>query len=334
MPSRSTSWSGGSADEGHHPASLMAQRSETVLIVLAGPTGVGKTRIAVELCRRLGGEIVGADSMQVYRGFDIGSGKPSRAELAGVRHHLVDILEPEQPIDAASFTKLADAAIDEVTARARTPFVVGGTGLWLRALLRGLLQLPAVDPTLRARLEQEWLELGASAMHARLREVDPRTAAAVHASDRLRVVRALEVHDQTGHALGELRAAHGLGRPRYRALMLVLDLPSAGWRAAIAERARGMFARGWVAEVEALITRYGSALKPLRSVGYRQIAAGLNDGCAQQEIELRVVQATHLYGKRQRNWFRTDPSVDLRVQADAVLEPAMLATLRDHLSSG
>jgi tRNA dimethylallyltransferase len=289
--------------------------------------------VAVELCRRLGGEIVGADSVQVYRGFDIGSGKPSIAELSRVRHHLVDILEPDETIDAASFAALADAAIDDISTRGRVPVVVGGTGLWLRALLRGLLQLPAVEPALRARLEQEWLERGALAMHERLREIDPRSASTVHASDRLRVVRALEVHSQTGQPLGELRAAHALGRPRYRALTLVLDLPPAGWREAIAERARGMFARGWVAEVEGLLARHGPALKPLRSVGYRQIAAGLQDGSGHDEIEHRVVQATRLYGKRQRNWFRTDPSVDLRVHVDVALEGAMLETLRDHLSS-
>jgi tRNA dimethylallyltransferase len=147
-------------------------------------------------------------------------------------------------------------------------------------------------------------------------------------------VRALEVHAQTGHALGELRAAHALGRPRYRALTLVLDLNAADWRKVVTERVRGMFARGWVAEVEGLLARYGPALRPLRSVGYRQIAMGLQSGQSQDEMESRVVRATRLYGKRQRNWFRTDPSVDLRVDADAALEPAMLETLCNHSAPG
>jgi tRNA dimethylallyltransferase len=157
----------------------MAERNQTTIVVLAGPTGVGKTRVAIELCKRFGGEIVGADSVQVYRGFDIGSSKPSGEDLAGISHHLLDILSPEQPIDAARFAALADAAIDEIVARGRVPFVVGGTGLWLRALLRGLLQLPAVDSALRARLEQQWHQLGASELHRRLHEVDPRTASVV-----------------------------------------------------------------------------------------------------------------------------------------------------------
>jgi tRNA dimethylallyltransferase len=161
------------------------------IVVLAGPTGVGKTRLALELCRDIGGEIVGADSVQVYRGFDIGSGKPSAAELGGVVHHLLDVVDPDQPIDAARFARLADQAIGEIAARGHVPVVVGGTGLWLRALLRGLVEVPAVDAALRARLEQEWRSLGGEEMHRRLARVDPLTAARVHAGDMVRVVRAL-----------------------------------------------------------------------------------------------------------------------------------------------
>jgi tRNA dimethylallyltransferase len=308
-------------------------RNQMAVVVIAGPTGVGKTRAAVELCNRFGGEIVGADSIQIYRGFDIGSGKPSVTELAGVRHHMLDVLDPEEPIDASRFAVLADRAIEDTLARGAVPFVVGGTGLWLRALLRGLLELPQVDPILRARLLREWSQLGAEELHRRLRELDPRTASAVHPSDMIRVVRALEVHAQTGQPLGELRAAHALGRPRYRALMLVLDLPSVQWRAAIAARTHDMLSRGWIDEVNGLIERHGHALKPLRSVGYRQIAEGLAHGFGPAEIELRVVRATRLYGKQQRNWFRSDPSVDLRFDADATLDPVALAAIEQHLAA-
>ena len=302
------------------------------IVVVAGATAVGKTRAALELCRRFGGEIVGADSIQIYRGFDIGSAKPSAAELGSVPHHLLDVLEPDQPIDAASYAKLADRAIVEIAARGRVPFVVGGTGLWLRALLRGLLELPPVDPRLRAGLEQRWRDGGADALYARLREVDPRSADAIHASDMLRVVRALEVHAQTGQPLGELRAAHALGRPRHRALMLVLDLPAPVWNDAVRARVRTMFERGFVAEVEGLLARYGSAPKPLRSVGYRQIAEGLTRGEALDAIERQVVRATRIYGRRQRNWFRTDPSVDLRATPSEALEPPLHERIRAHLA--
>lgn len=301
------------------------------IVVLAGPTGAGKTRLAIELCRRLDGEIIGADSVQVYRGFDIGAGKPSTAELDGIAHHLLDVVEPDQPIDAARFARLADQAIADVAARGHAPIVVGGTGLWLRALLRGLVEVPAVDAALRARLEREWHELGAEEMHRRLARVDPRTAAHVHASDMVRVVRALEVHAQTGQALGELRAQHALGAPRHRALTIAIDVPMPEWRKAIAERARDMIARGFIDEVRGLIARHGPAIKPLRAVGYRQVAEGLAAHASADAIEHAVVHATRLYGKRQRNWFRSDPSVDVRSDPALLLEPPMLARIRDHL---
>ena len=304
---------------------------QPAIVVLSGATGVGKTRRAIELCRSIGGEIIGADSVQVYRGFDIGSCKPGAEELGGIAHHLLDVVEPTEPIDAARFAALADRAIADIAARGRVPVVVGGTGLWLRALLRGLVEVPAVDADLRARLEHEWRTLGAQAMHQRLRQVDPRTAERVHASDMLRVVRALEVHAQTGHALGELRDRHALGAPRHRALMIVLDLALPRWRAAIAARAHEMLARGFAEEVRRLVERYGAELKPLRSVGYRQVVRGLAAGSSAEEMEREVVRATRLYGKRQRNWFRTDPSVDMRVDAGALLEPEARARIDNHL---
>jgi tRNA dimethylallyltransferase len=310
---------------------VQAQNEQSAILVLAGATGVGKTRVAIELCKRLGGEIVGADSVQIQRGLDVGSCKPTADELQGVAHHLLDVLEPTESIDAARYALLADAAIADVVARGGVPVVVGGTGLWLRALLRGLLVLPPVDRELRAELERAWHRDGAEPMHRKLGEVDPRSAAAIHRSDMVRVVRALEVHAQTGLALGELRAAHARGEPRYRALMLVLDLPKEQWRTAIAERARGMFERGLVEETRALIARYGADLRALRSVGYRQVALGLQQGSELSEIELQVVHATRLYGKRQRNWFRGEPGVDLRLDPSAALGPPALEAMRAHL---
>jgi tRNA dimethylallyltransferase len=303
---------------------------QTPIVALVGPTGVGKTAVAVGLCEQLGGEIIGADSVQVYRGFDIGSNKPSAEELRGVRHHLLDVLAPDEEIDAARYARLADLAIAEVSARGKLPVVVGGTGLWLRALLRGLVELPAVDAQLRAQLEREWDERGAELMHARLREVDPHSASRVHPSDRLRVVRALEVHAQTGRALGELRAAHALGAPRYPAHVIALDVPMAHWRNAIAARTRAMFERGFVAEVQGLIERHGQDARALRAVGYRQVVEGLAADQAHEEIERRVIAATHTYARRQRTWFRSDPSVSERLAPNQVLTPTLLERLRAH----
>lgn len=309
----------------------MTERHELPIVVLSGPTGVGKTRIAVELCRLLGGEIVGADSVQVYRGFDIGSCKPTHDELLGVPHHLLDVVEPDEDIDAARFASLADAAIDDVASRNKIPFVVGGTGLWLRALLRGLVALPPVDVALRARLSQAWRDAGPEAMHAQLLAVDPLTAAGVHASDMVRVVRALEVHAQTGLALGELRRLHALGAPRYRSLMLVLDTDPHRWAEQLAARTRSMLARGWVDEVRALRERYGRELRPMRSVGYRQIAESLDDAVSPEILHDRVLFATRQYGKRQRNWFRSEPTVDQWLGSDAALSEETLARIKGHV---
>jgi tRNA dimethylallyltransferase len=306
---------------------------QRAILVLAGATAVGKTRAAIALCKHLGGEIIGADSVQVYRGFDIGSGKPAAAELAGIRHHLIDIVEPTEAIDAARFARLADDAIAACAARGAVPVVVGGTGLWLRALLRGLVVLPKADPELRASLERQFA-LDGAALHERLAAVDPDTSARVHPRDMIRIVRALEVHAQTGQAISQWQRAHALGQPRYHALTLLLEMPQAQWRTEIAARARAMFAAGFVDEVQRLVCEYGPGIRPLRSVGYRQIVEGLARRLPQGEIEARVVRATRLYGKRQRTWFRTDPSVDRRLCAETVLDTELLACIETHLGQG
>ena len=305
--------------------------SRPSIVVLVGPTAVGKTAAAVALCEALGGEIVGADSVQVYRGLDIGSNKPSEAELRGVPHHLLDVLAPTEALDAARYAELADAAIAEVHARGRVPVVVGGTGLWLRALLRGLVALPKVDPVLRARLEQAFAEQGGERLHAQLSELDPLTAARVHPSDMVRVVRALEVHAQTGRALGELRREHALGAPRYAAHTLLLELPLLEWRTLVAARTERMFQAGFVAEVRGLLAQYGPGLRALRAVGYRQVAEGLAAGQGEAELSQRVLSATLVYGRRQRNWFRSDPSITSRVSAREVTQASVLDRMREHL---
>lgn len=302
------------------------------LLVLAGPTAVGKTRIALELARRFDGELVGADSVQVYRGFDIGSSKPAAAELGGVPHHLIDVREPEDPLDAAGYAALADASIADIRARGHVPIVVGGTGLWLRALLRGLVDAPPVDAALRARLEAEWDAAGSGAMHARLAALDPLSAARIHANDKLRVVRALEVYEQTGQPLGAARAAHALGAPRYQALTFVIELPKEEHRRLVEARVRAMLDAGFVAEVEALIAKHGSEVRPLRSVGYKQIVEHLREGVPLPETAIAIQRATLLYARRQRTWWSTDPSRDRYVAPSAFEEPALLDEIARFVS--
>lgn len=279
-----------------------------------GPTATGKTRLAIELCRALDGEIVGADSVQVYRGFDIGSGKATAAELGGVRHHLVDILEPQQRIDAARFAELADAAIADIHRRGKLAVIAGGTGLWLRALLSGLLSAPEINPALRSELEARWHE-DREAAHRKLTAVDPLAAAKIHVNDMVRVVRALEYHAQTGRPLGTAREHHGGGQRRYRGLHVLLDLPLEVHRTVVSGRVEKMLAAGWLEETRLLVERHGLDIGPLSSVGYRQLCEHLRGELTLEETRQAIKRATRLYAKRQRTFFRGEREVDLRLDA-------------------
>lgn len=301
---------------------------ERLLVVVAGPTGVGKTRAAIELARACDAELVGADSVQVYRGFDIGSSKPTAAELSGVPHHLIDIREPEDTLDAASYATLADRTIADIHGRGRLPIVVGGTGLWLRALLSGLVDTPKVDAALRARLEAEWDAQGPAAMHHRLAAVDPESAQRIHPNDKLRVVRALEVHVQTGQPLGAARTAHALGQPRYHALTFVVDLAQAHHHERVRTRTRQMLEQGFRAEVESLLARHGPDVRPMQAVGYKQMLAHVREGVGSAETETAIVRATLTYARRQRTWWRSDRTVQARLSPDALQADALAAIAR------
>jgi tRNA dimethylallyltransferase len=285
------------------------------LLVITGPTASGKTALAVELARRWDGELIGADSVQVYRGFDIGSSKPTAQELNGIAHHLIDVCEPDCELDAAGFAALADRAIADVRARGKLPIVVGGSGLWLRALLRGLVALPAVDRALRLSLLAEAAQRGTPTLHARLGQIDPLAASNIHPNDTVRVTRALEVHTQTGRALGQLRAEHALGAPRYHALRVILDWPNEALYARIEQRTREMFERGLVDEVRDLRARWPSA-RALGAVGYREVVAHLENGGELSATMAEVERATRVYARRQRTWLKNEPGERMLAQPD------------------
>ena len=302
-----------------------------VLLAVVGPTGVGKTASAVSLCKRVGGEIIGADSIQVYRGFDIGSAKPTTEQLGGVPHHLIDVCQPDDELDAMRYAKLADAAIAGVLQRGHVPVLVGGTGLWIRALLRGLVPLPPVDEALRRSLIERWQDRGPQAMHDTLRTIDPLTAGTVHPNDQLRVVRALEVHAQTGEALGELRRAHALGAPRYRTLSFFVDVPPAHYRASLETRTDAMIAAGWPDEVRAIVAAHGRELRALGSVGYRQVLEHVTSAQPLAETRTAIVQATAVYARRQRTWFKSDPTVSHRMTPAELLDRAAGELIDQHM---
>jgi tRNA dimethylallyltransferase len=299
----------------------------TPLLVITGPTASGKTALALELARRFRGELIGADSVQVYRGFDIGSSKPSPEELGDIRHHLLDVRDADQPLDAAEFAALADAAIAEVRARGHVPIVVGGSGLWLRALLRGLVQLPPVDPTLRAKLDAEAREQGAPQLHARLQAIDPQAAQDIHPHDRLRIVRALEVFAQTGTPLGALRAAHALGQPRYEILRIVLEVEPEELTRRIEARTEQMLQRGLIDEVRGLLARHPRDARALGAVGYREVVEHLLDGVSLEETARKINQSTRIYARRQRTWLNNEPGEFWLGSRESVLSEAGLARL-------
>ena len=282
-------------------------------IALMGPTASGKTALALEWAQRLGGEIVSVDSALVYRGLDIGAAKPSAAELAQVPHHLIDLREPWQPYSAAEFAVDARRAMDDIAGRGRLPILAGGTGLYFRALLRGLSPMPEADPATRTRITAEAQQRGWAAMHAELAAADPVAAARIHATDAQRIQRALEVHRLSGRTISDWHhASRAQPRLPYKVLKLVLSPGDRSMlHARIARRFDAMLAAGFLDEVARLRDRLPLQAHPqplelpaLRAVGYRQAwehLEGITDGATFRD---RAVFATRQLAKRQLTWLR------------------------------
>lgn len=280
-----------------------------MLPIICGPTAVGKTALALRLAEQFGCEIVSADSRQVYRLMDIGTAKPSAAELARVPHHLIDVVWPDQPFSAAHFAELATQAIQAIVERGRRPLLVGGTGLYVRALTEGLLDAPGADPTLRAGLRARALREGSPALHRQLAEVDPVSAARLHPNDLVRIERALEVHARTGRPLSALQQEHGFAQRRYRTLKIGLDLERSHLYTRIDARAEAMFGAGLLDETRRLLAAgYDPASRVLQTIGYRQ-ALGVLDGSLSPTLAVQELQRmTRRYAKQQLTWFRRDKS--------------------------
>jgi tRNA dimethylallyltransferase len=276
------------------------------VVAVVGPTATGKTALAVELARRLGGEVVNADSMQLYRGMDIGTAKPDVAERGGVPHHLLDIWHVRQAASVAQYRTLARAEIDRLRAAGTVPVLVGGSGLYVRAVLDEL-DFPGTDASVRARLERELAAVGPQALHDRLADRDPAAAAAVLPSNGRRIVRALEVIEVTG---GPFRARLPRPRPHYPAVVAGLDREPAELDERVGTRVERMWAAGFVAEVEALAAeglREGPTAS--RALGYAQVLGSLDGLLTPDEARERTVTATRRFVRRQRSWFRRDPSI-------------------------
>jgi tRNA dimethylallyltransferase len=277
------------------------------VIALMGPTASGKTALALDFARRFDAEVVSVDSALVYRGLDIGSAKPSAAERAAVRHHLLDLREPWQAYSAAEFARDASAAIADILARGRLPLLVGGTGLYFSALLDGLSPMPESDPAVRAALQDTAAARGLPALHAELAAVDPAAAARIRPGDAQRIVRALEVWRLAGVPISTLQAQARRPRPPFRVLKLVLaPADRALLHARIAARFTGMLDDGLLDEVAALRAepRNHPGLPALRAVGYRQAWRHLAGECDRAGLVAEGVAATRQLAKRQLTWLR------------------------------
>jgi tRNA dimethylallyltransferase len=300
------------------------------VVAVVGPTATGKSALSLALAAALDGEVVNADSMQLYRGMDIGTAKLTGAERAGVPHHVLDIWEVTEPASVAAYQAVARAAIDGILARGRTPLLVGGSGLYVRAAVEEF-EFPGTDPVLRARLEAELAECGPAPLYERLRARDPAAAARILPSNGRRIVRALEVVALTGTFVAELPEP----RPVYDTVMLGVDLASAELDARVAARVDRMWERGFVDEVRALEARgLRTGRTAGRALGYQQILRQLAGECTEQAARAETVRATRRFVRRQRSWFRRDPRIGWLDAARPDLIPAALSRVGDDGGDG
>lgn len=274
------------------------------IVVVAGPTASGKTELAAELARALAGEVVGADSRQVYRYLDVATAKPSRELREEIPHHLIDVVDPDDDYDTSRWLRDAVESIRAIHDAGRTAIVCGGTGLYIRSLLRGLFRGPAADPELRRRLEKlESEEPGV--LHLRLQECDPPTAARLHPNDLVRVVRALEVFELTGRPLSRWHEDHSLGEKLFDSITLEVTVDKSELDRRIDARSRRMVEAGLVDELRDLRDRgYGPELKPFDAIGYREAAACLDGRLEEASLAAEIARSTKRYAKRQRVWLR------------------------------
>jgi tRNA dimethylallyltransferase len=280
----------------------------STLLVIVGPTASGKTEFAVRLCERLDGEIVSADSVQVYRHFNCGTGKPSFEESSRAVHHLIDILEPLEGIDAAGWAVRAGAALNLVRSRGKVPIVCGGSYLWVRALLYGLAGAPAASPEIREQHRTIAEAEGRAILHQRLMKCDPVMGHRLNPNDFVRVSRALEVHELTGIPMSQWQASHGFREKKHSFQLLAMHRERDELDLRIAQRTDKMLVSGWVEEVRDLVERgYGSA-RAMGSVGYRQLRDAVSSGhLVPAAVREAIIRATRVFVRRQRTWLRDEP---------------------------
>ncbi|MFO1519099.1 MAG: tRNA (adenosine(37)-N6)-dimethylallyltransferase MiaA [bacterium] len=289
---------------------VQENRVKTKIVVVCGPTGVGKTEITLKLAEALGGEIIVADSQAVLKKFDIGTAKPTAEEQDRVPHHLIDVAEFGELFDASTFARLADQALSEILSRKKIPIVSGGTGLYLKAFLFGMMEAPSRDDEFRNKLEKRAEEEGLSSLYEELQNVDGKRASQIHPNDALRIIRALEIHHLSGQTPTELSQSHGFKEARYDALKIGLKRPREELYQRINDRVLAMLNHGWVEEVKKLMASGIDLLNERTpTLGYPTLARYLNGEIFIKEAIEEIQKETRKLAKRQLTWFRADPEI-------------------------
>lgn len=305
---------------------------KTKIVVICGPTGIGKTSISIDIALKFKGEIVSADSMQIYKYMDIGSAKPTPEERQKVPHHLIDILTPDQPFDAADYIRHADSAINFLTQKKIQPFIVGGSGFYIKALLHGLYESKRPDPIIRNQLKEIGKIKGSKYLHEQLYRCDPEKAKTIHPNDLYRIIRALEVYESTGHPISEFHIRHRFQEQRYDPLIIGLDMPRDQLYERINTRVDQMIAAGLLPEVQSLLNMgYSANLKSMQAIGYRHMVDFINGKYSWEETVRILKRDTRHYAKRQLTWFKSVPDIIwIQVNAKDSIEK-MLYTIASFL---
>lgn len=287
----------------------MVQEGLEKIVVICGPTGAGKSRVAFELAGRFGGEIINADSQQVYKGLDIGTAKPTHTERTKIPHHVIDVVSPDEHFDAAVFVRMADKAIEDVKARGGNPFVVGGTGMYLKMLIGGICQAPPRNDDVRNALAELIEKEGIESLHERLRKIDPVSAKVINKNDKTRIIRAVEIFETTGITASDFYARHGFSARRYNALKIGINVSREELYGHIDARVERMIKNGWLEEVKNLLKKYPTECRAFEAIGYRELISHIQGGVPLETAVSIIKRNTRHYAKRQLTWFRADREI-------------------------